>query len=166
MRQERELQDSSLSVILSAGVGGDPLTKGPVWVQAGDGGWPEYGQRPAIFPGPAVLLLHSVFFDYGGDGHQGKALTCPQRFPMELWTFTDAVDNHAILPPFLDEDGSGVRDLGDTWSTPVIGQIALCAPGASACDPDDPDYLARVEQAEQLASWGADQARRCKGAML
>ena len=86
-----------------------------------------------------LKLPSCLDFDYGGDGHQKDATGCAERFPMELWTFTDAVDNHAIGPPFLDEDANGVRDLGDTWSTPIVGQIALCAPGASACDPDDPD---------------------------
>ncbi len=87
----------------------------------------------------AELKLPSCLdFNYGGDGHQKDPANCDYRFPMELWTFTDAVDNHAIGPPFLDEDGNGVRDLGDTWSTPVVGQIALCAPGGMACDPDDP----------------------------
>lgn len=46
-------------------------------------------------------------------------------FPMELWTFQDQI-THGGYTLYLDEDDNDVQDLGATWSTPVIGQIAVC----------------------------------------
>ena len=54
------------------------------------------------------------------------------RFPLELWTFQDQV-RIAGAPYFLDEDGNGEKDLGATWSQPVIGQIAVCKGTAFDC---------------------------------
>ncbi|MEM6792459.1 MAG: hypothetical protein AAF725_00625 [Acidobacteriota bacterium] len=53
-------------------------------------------------------------------------------FPLELWTFQDTVSiggqNY-----FVDEDDNDQRDLGDTWSVPVVGQITLCREGGTRC---------------------------------
>ena len=67
-------------------------------------------------------------------------------FPAELWSFTDSrlLDEKPTDPTndlkiyYLDEDpantnGHGVPDLGDTWSRPVIGQIAMCDPAKGDC---------------------------------
>ncbi len=92
--------------------------------------------------------LPSCFnFDYDGDGHQVEPPTatptnglfpCEHKFPAELWLFTDSIENGRYR---LDEEanfdgtyGNGVADLGDTWSRPVIGKIAIC--DGSACDPE------------------------------
>lgn len=84
-------------------------------------------------------------FDYDLTGHQEIApgsgqYDCKYPFPAELWTFNEILtvtdsdgDDHLY---FLDEDLDNIRDLGDTWSRPVVGQIAYCAsPGSGQCDP-------------------------------
>ena len=92
--------------------------------------------------------LPSCFdFAYDGDGHQVEPSStapgagqfpCQHKFPAELWLFTDSVENGRYR---LDEEansdgtyGNGVADLGDTWSRPVIGKIALC--DGTDCDPE------------------------------
>ena len=64
-------------------------------------------------------------------------------FPAELWTFLDQAPLSLGGPFFLDEEntdadadreGNDQRDLGDTWSVPVIGRIQICAD--TSCDPD------------------------------
>ncbi|MEE8524695.1 MAG: PilC/PilY family type IV pilus protein [Thermoanaerobaculia bacterium] len=79
---------------------------------------------------------------------------------------SECSSDHAVVPPaeinaasgianpvlgiddLLDEDrdpisgavvGNGEPDLGQTWSQPVIAQIALCSELGTACDPDDPN---------------------------
>ena len=63
-------------------------------------------------------------------------------FPAELWSFTDRAPSALGGPFFLDEEnldadpepeGNGVRDLGNTWSKPVLGRIRIC--NGSSCDP-------------------------------
>lgn len=57
----------------------------------------------------------------------------PTQFPLELWTFQDQVRNGSAVY-FLDEDQNGERDLGATWSEPVIGQIMVCKNPGGACN--------------------------------
>ncbi|MCP4664431.1 MAG: hypothetical protein GY856_54300 [bacterium] len=70
-----------------------------------------------------------------------------RSFPAELWLFTDTMlyggVEYAMNEEVEDYDGDGVvdgrsenRDLGDTWSNPVITRIRTCT---SNCDPDDAD---------------------------
>ncbi len=50
----------------------------------------------------------------------------PVEFGAELWEFTDSIDGSpAEWGVALDEDNNGHHDLGDTWSTPVIGRIRI-----------------------------------------
>ncbi len=93
-------------------------------------------------------------FDYDTDGHQkdvvlGGTFGCRGAFPSELWSFTDTAEQGRY---FLDEEdngdgtyGNGVPDLGDTWSTPVIGQIAVCGAAGGDCNPaaNDDDLTSR-----------------------
>lgn len=65
----------------------------------------------------------------------------PTVFPLELWTFQDQVRTSSAAYN-LDEDGNGVRDLGATWSQPVIGQIAVCKTGNATCN-KPADYTTR-----------------------
>ena len=71
-------------------------------------------------------------------------------FPAELWIFKDEVRAFSGSPLSfpMDEDdangdgvpdGNGFRDLGDTWSTPIIGRIQVCAPGGGDCAPGGAD---------------------------
>ncbi|MEO1086419.1 MAG: PilC/PilY family type IV pilus protein, partial [Acidobacteriota bacterium] len=53
-------------------------------------------------------------------------------FPMELWIFQDTVQVGGTNY-FVDDDQNGFRDLGATWSVPVIGQIAVCKEGGTQC---------------------------------
>ncbi len=74
------------------------------------------------------------------------------QFPAELWTFRDSWliedpsatgeylefyldedDGGDLLDPTDDENGYGVPDLADTWSRPVVTQIAVCPEGATNC---------------------------------
>ena len=88
-------------------------------------------------------------FDYSETGHQGTQTngdgvpgihSCKYPFPAELWQFTDSVENGQY---FLDEDSNGVRDLGATWSKPVIGMIRVCDAGLGLCDPGDRGVTAK-----------------------
>ncbi len=50
----------------------------------------------------------------------------PVEFGSELWAFTDSIDGSpAEWGVGFDEDVNGTHDLGDTWSTPVLGRIRL-----------------------------------------
>lgn len=73
-------------------------------------------------------------------------------FPAELWSFTDSrlVPNDPATGVlyYLDEDaitenGHGYPDLADTWSRPVIGQVAMCALGGSDCSPGGADLITK-----------------------
>ncbi|MEM1178907.1 MAG: PilC/PilY family type IV pilus protein [Acidobacteriota bacterium] len=64
-------------------------------------------------------------------------------FPLELWQFQDTVEVDGIRYP-LDEDINGFRDLGDTWSTPVIGQIMVCN-GGNQCRRDSNNASQRTD---------------------
>lgn len=120
-------------------------------------GSPDNPPEESLVPVPDAQGLPSCLkFGYTDTGYQTDPTNCDYRFasptkvarfPSELWTFIDAVDNHMIGPPFFDEDldfatgtvgGNGVRDLGDTWSQPAIGMLAVCKVGGTMCDPDDP----------------------------
>ena len=88
-------------------------------------------------------------FDYTESGHQvtqgagagtSGVFDCKYPYPAELWTFADTVENGRY---YLDEEdngdgtyGNGMRDLGATWSQPVIGQIAVCGVANGDCNPD------------------------------
>lgn len=69
----------------------------------------------------------------------------PLPYPSALWQISDTTQDSLVKamipdpPVLLDEDANGQPDLGETWSTPVIGRIRLCAPGGSECNPNDPD---------------------------
>lgn len=73
-------------------------------------------------------------------------------FPAVLWEFTDTffdgedlwfADEEpatvVLIDPVTGEarlvEGNDQPDLGDTWSTPNIGRIRVCALGGTACDP-------------------------------
>lgn len=95
---------------------------------------------------PLPSCLHLDYDESGhqliqtaGDGADG-VFPCRYPFPAELWNFTDSVENGQY---FLDEEdngdgtyGNGMRDLGDTWSKPIIGQIAVCGIQGGRCNPD------------------------------
>lgn len=85
---------------------------------------------------PSCLSLR-----YSTDGRQqvpadagDDFVSCRYPFPAELWSFVDRLPGTGA---FLDEEdsgdpsnpGNGERDLGDTWSRPVIGQIAVYEDG-------------------------------------
>ncbi|HSL83573.1 MAG TPA: PilC/PilY family type IV pilus protein, partial [Thermoanaerobaculia bacterium] len=54
----------------------------------------------------------------------------PIEYGSPLWEFTDRIwDPVAREQVFLDEDGNGLRDLGETWSTPDIGRIRVIEDG-------------------------------------
>ncbi len=89
---------------------------------------PQAG-RPRTLAFPPASTLNST------SNKQMAAAGCktlagkPAIFPLELWTFQDQLRS-STTAFFLDEDQNGVRDLGATWSEPVIGQIAVCkSPG-------------------------------------
>ncbi|MEO1084113.1 MAG: hypothetical protein AAFY88_07715, partial [Acidobacteriota bacterium] len=64
-------------------------------------------------------------------------------FPLELWQFQDTIEVDGVRYP-LDEDINGFRDLGDTWSTPVIGQIMVCN-GGNNCRRDSTNPSQRTD---------------------
>ncbi|MEM1180457.1 MAG: hypothetical protein AAGM22_19085 [Acidobacteriota bacterium] len=70
-----------------------------------------------------------VAVDTPGCRSQSNELT---PFPLELWVFQDEVLVNGTSY-FLDDDRNGFRDLGATWSVPVIGQIAVCKAGGTRC---------------------------------
>ncbi|MEO1367555.1 MAG: hypothetical protein AAFX50_10300, partial [Acidobacteriota bacterium] len=55
----------------------------------------------------------------------------------------DTIEVDGVRYP-LDEDINGFRDLGDTWSTPVIGQIMVCN-GGNACRRDSTNANQRTD---------------------
>jgi len=69
----------------------------------------------------------------------------PNPYPAQLWEFTDTVFDAVAGHVRLDEDVNGSPDLGDTWSTPNVGLVEVCAAGGSACKPNDPDPNNRVD---------------------
>ncbi len=125
---------------------------------------------------PSCLVLDA-------QGLVDEASDCPYRidpappedpqFPAELWTFKDSwlveypTSSGEFLEFYLDEDsdgdpfdpadddnGYGVPDLADTWSRPVITQVAVCpegkvncvfgkAPDASDPNPDGSDLVTK-----------------------
>ncbi len=121
---------------------------------------------PAAEYSPSCLV-------FDGQGIVDSTTDCPFRidpaptdtpqFPAELWTFKDSwlIEDPANAGEYLefyldeddggdpadsadDENGYGVPDLADTWSRPVITQVAVCPAGATNCvfgevDPLDVD---------------------------
>ncbi len=99
--------------------------------------------------------------DEDSTGLVTASATCPFRinsppdpipFPAELWSFTDSWEveepTDVFTTYFLDEDlvgenGRGFPDLADTWSRPVIGQIAMCAVGGANCLPGGSDLITK-----------------------
>jgi hypothetical protein len=78
-------------------------------------------------------------FDYNTTGEQRVVTTgngdstvvpCRYPFPAALWSFTDAVEGGYFLDEENNGVGNGLSDLGDTWSQPVIGQIAVSEGGS------------------------------------
>ena len=69
----------------------------------------------------------------------------PTPFPAALWEFNDSVVDTTVVPAVyrrLDEDGNGVGDLADSWSTPTIGIVEICE--GSDCDPlIKPNHIVR-----------------------
>jgi hypothetical protein len=62
-------------------------------------------------------------------------------FPLELWSFEDQISSNLLAPltatrstVYLDEDVNGQPDLGETWSEPVIGGIAVCEGACNAAN--------------------------------
>lgn len=102
---------------------------------------------PRPIPAPAGQLVPSCLA-FNANGDQQLLGTCSTPagsnfgFPIELWSFTDAAPASLGGPYYLDEEdldgdglpeGNGERDLGDTWSKPIVGRIRICA--GAACDP-------------------------------
>lgn len=95
------------------------------------------------------FCLGSPVEDNARPGESRPASGCgPVPYPAPLWEFTDS----ALVPLAdkdqqeagrrwvpLDEDGNGIGDLGDTWSTPGIGRILVCGDRGGSCDPLHPD---------------------------
>jgi len=117
-------------------------------VQRDDDRDPETGElndppRKSLIPIESANDLPSCLdFNYASDGHQKDPSGCDYPFPMELWTFTDTVLDGQHFLDEEDRDGVvlnpsavGSRDLGQTWSRPVIGQIAVCEGSSPNCDP-------------------------------
>ena len=81
---------------------------------------------------PTCLKLDSA------SGHQGNVPGCETLngkstlFPLELWSFKDEIRIGGV-PYLLDDNVNLVKDLGATWSQPVIGQITVCKPTATDC---------------------------------
>src|SRR5262249_21439720 len=73
---------------------------------------------------------------------QGSTSCGQLPFPGILWEFNDS----ACLTGACDEDTSGAGlgkpDLGDTWSTPVIGRIKICT---TAVTPTTPCPAANIQ---------------------
>jgi hypothetical protein len=103
--------------------------------------------EPRPRPTPAGQLVPSCL-GFDADGIQTLSSACPTPagadfgFPMELWSFTDAAPFTLGGPYYLDEedangdglpDGNDERDLGDTWSKPIVGRIRICT--GVTCDP-------------------------------
>ncbi|MEM7582399.1 MAG: hypothetical protein AAF560_03385 [Acidobacteriota bacterium] len=106
---------------------------------------------------PSEFSPSCMTFD--ADGNQASTASCPWRinnppatllpFPAELWSFTDSrLHADGEEPYFLDEDaagenGHGFPDLADTWSKPVIGQVALCEVDGGLCAPGGADVVTK-----------------------
>lgn len=103
----------------------------------------DFNQSPPLVPTCLRLTDADQTNEPACTTSQGE----PYPFPSELWTFTDRilydVDSDGEREVYyLDEEadvngngrqGNGERDLGDTWSKPVLGRIRVCA--GSVCDP-------------------------------
>ncbi|MEL7059937.1 MAG: hypothetical protein AAGN46_07925, partial [Acidobacteriota bacterium] len=107
----------------------------------------------------SAILPTCLSADFGDTGRQTEVCQTLAGedipFPAQLWTFADTVRIGAT-EYFLDEErqlrddngdgvhdggvepilmSNGVPDLGQTWSQPIFGQVAVCE--GSACDFDD-----------------------------
>ncbi|MCL4838539.1 MAG: hypothetical protein KJ058_11310 [Thermoanaerobaculia bacterium] len=88
-------------------------------------------ERTSTSPGvPPVSWVPQT----GGGGYlatcaEGGADCGPLPYPAVLWEFGDS----------WDEDDNGVADLGETWSTPVIGRIRICTAGCGGADAETED---------------------------
>ena len=93
-------------------------------------------ERTSTSPGvPPVSWVPQT----GGGGYlatcaEGGADCGPLPYPAMLWEFGDS----------WDEDGNGRADLGETWSTPVIGRIRVCTSGCGGGDPETEDRWVAV----------------------
>ncbi len=105
---------------------------------------------------------------WGNDNGLGQPSNCGETaYPSVLWEFEDKFRNDQFSGVSLDEEPQATTfitvngrseevvgksefdlagnlieaypDLGETWSDPVIGRIAICAAPGSNCDPDDPN---------------------------
>lgn len=85
-----------------------------------------------------VELPSCMGFDFGTTGAQkivdagegnDAILPCRYPFPAALWSFTDTVAGGYFLDEENNGAGNGRPDLGDTWSEPVIGQVAVIEDG-------------------------------------
>ncbi|NJL27789.1 MAG: hypothetical protein HC897_07775 [Thermoanaerobaculia bacterium] len=94
----------------------------------------------------AQVVPSCLAADFASTGDQLNVAGCqtlagePRPFPSELWTFTDdwKIDGASY---FFDEEntdadvaleGNGERDLGQTWSVPVITQVLVCTDDCDA----------------------------------
>ena len=86
-----------------------------------------------------------------GDGND-TVIPCRYPYPAERWVFSDTAEGY-----FLDEEnggvGNGLPDLGDTWSQPVVGMVAVMENSVATVkhvaifggglDPDNKDFPQR-----------------------
>ncbi len=101
---------------------------------------------PNVSPGDPPNCLQ---FDSDGDPVDDSDCPTPAgsdfRFPTELWSFTDQAPRSLGGPYYLDEEsggGNGYRDLGDTWSKPIIVRIEVCTGTTTDCLPaSDPNKI-------------------------
>lgn len=103
------------------------------------------------------------------DCHESAGGSCDPYLPYgaPLWEFTDRLwDPIGREYVVLDEDGNGLPDLGETWSTPDIGRIRVVEDGAvvhkyvaifgGGLDPNKADnrgnflYIVDIETAQVL----------------
>ncbi len=94
----------------------DPITETPICT-------PDGVERETSVAAPAGAgYVPACLGDLASGG--APAVGCgPRAFPTVLWELTDT----------WDENLDGYPDLGETWSTPVIGRIRVC--DGSDCDP-------------------------------
>lgn len=88
-------------------------------------------ERTSSSPGvpPVSWVPQTGGGDYLATCAEGGSDCGPLPYPAVLWEFTDS----------WDEDNNAKPDLGETWSTPVIGRIRVCTAGCGSADAETED---------------------------